>query len=105
MNSVDCEHTDARFCVEADHNPYKQEEAAIERCFVTRADAVAAAEELTKKFKAVWISEWGVGSRGEGWFWFWWSQAVKDADWGERPDTNVGYAYGGSKYLERYSSV
>lgn len=80
------------FCVEADHNPHKGDSAVIELYFPTKEQALAAAEEKLKKFKAVWISEYGIGSKGESWFYFWWSPAVQnDGEWGELPESGFGY--------------
>ena len=78
-------------------NDAECETAALERSF----DTIAEARKFIsvgggRKFRCVWLSEWGVhytksGKRQFGLIYFWWTP---ETHWGQNPDAGVGYLAG-----------
>lgn len=54
-------------------------------------------DSIQNKYKAIWLSETGVriDNKKADWFYFWWSDPLKAAGWGERPQRGQGWACDG----------
>ena len=68
-----------------------------EKIFQTQKDAVEFTENLQKRYRYIWLSEFGEYQTGGGkwvmaWVYYWWSSAVTETEWGERPDAGWGRA-------------
>jgi hypothetical protein len=68
-----------------------------EKNFETQKDAVEFVESIEKRYRYIWLSEFGEHQTGGGkwvtdWVDYWWSSAVTETEWGERPDAGWGRA-------------
>ncbi len=68
-----------------------------EKIFQTQKDAVEFVESIEKQYRYIWLSEFGEYQTGGGkwvmaWVYYWWSSAVTETEWGERPDAGWGRA-------------
>ena len=66
-----------------------------EKNFQAQKDAVEFVESIEKRYRYIWLSEFGEYQTGGGkwvmaWVYYWWSSAVTETEWGERPDAGWG---------------
>jgi hypothetical protein len=93
------------FAIEWSNNPAVDE--CEDRRFAKLADAWRFIERIEVKYRCIWLSE--IGSyitkdrlQRTDWMYFWWSDAVASADWGERPGRRTGYAVDYPSTLHEY---
>lgn len=91
------------FSVEVGHDPAAAK-AANEEFFGSHHEAAVYAEEQSKRFRCVWMSELGfyetrTGHNRKDWIYFWWSP---NTDWGELHGRRTGFPAAGSSQLVSY---
>jgi len=80
-----------------------------EKIFQTQKDAVEFTENIQKRYRYIWLSEFGEYQTGggkwvTGWVYYWWSSAVTETEWGEPPDAGWGRPTD-RKYLIEYQPL
>ena len=76
--------------------------------FQSQKDAVEFIERTQRRYKYIWLLEFGRYKRGANWvtcwIYYWWSPAVAETDWGECPDAGWGRPTD-RKYLIEYQPL
>ena len=89
--------------VEYSDHPYH---GGAAKGFSTQKEAVEFAESAMKRYRCIWLGEYGEFQTGsgkwlKGFVYYWWTPTVSASDWGPCPDAGYGRP-AGRKYLTPY---